>query len=100
MEEWILGDLTQRKIGYGIVQPGEHIKNGVPVVKVNNLVSGLRNVSDLATISIDIDNKYNRTRLLGGELIISVVGTIGRTAIVPPNFTGCNLVRAIALIDP
>ena len=99
MEEWILGDLTQRKIGYGIVQPGEHLKNGVPVVKVNNLVSGLRNVSDLDTTSIDIDNKYNRTKLLGGELIISVVGTIGRTAIVPPNFAGCNLARAIALID-
>ena len=35
----------------------------------------------------------------GGELIISVVGTIGKTAIVPKSFDGCNLVRATALID-
>lgn len=30
---------------------------------------------------------------------MSVVGTIGKTAIVPENFAGCNLVRAVALLD-
>lgn len=32
-------------------------------------------------------------------MIVSVVGTIGKTAIVPKSFAGCNLVRATALID-
>lgn len=99
MEEVKLGTLTSRKIGYGIVQPGDSVTNGIPVIKVNNIISGLRNVHDLETTSIENDRKYSRTKLLGGELIISVVGTIGKTAIVPHNFAGCNLVRATALID-
>ena len=99
MEEVKLGTLTNRKIGYGIVQPGASVPHGIPVIKVNNIISGLRNIRDLDTTSIENDKKYSRTKLKGGELIVSVVGTIGRTAIVPMNFAGCNLVRATALID-
>ena len=102
MEEWKeykLGTLTDRKIGYGIVQPGASVSGGVPVIKVNNIISGLRSVEELETTSKDNDAKYSRTKLMGGELIISVVGTIGKTAIVPMSFAGCNLVRATCLID-
>ncbi len=94
-----LGSMVSRKIGYGIVQPGQSIPNGVPVIKVNNLISGLRSLSELATTTPENDAKYARTRLHGGELVISVVGTIGKTAIVPKSFAGCNLARAIALVD-
>ena len=99
MEELILGELTERKIGYGIVQPGEPTIGGVPVIKVNNIISGLKSIQDLDTTHPENDEKYRKTRLNGGEIIISVVGTIGKTAIVPMDFKGCNLVRATALID-
>ena len=99
MEELILGELTERKIGYGIVQPGESTIGGVPVIKVNNIISGLNSIQDLDTTHPENDQKYRKTRLNGGEIIISVVGTIGKTAIVPMDFKGCNLVRATALID-
>ena len=99
MEELILGELTERKIGYGIVQPGESTIGGVPVIKVNNIISGLKSIQDLDTTHPENDQKYRKTRLNGGEIIISVVGTIGKTAIVPMDFKGCNLVRATALID-
>lgn len=99
MEVVKLGTLTNRKIGYGIVQPGDSVPHGVPVIKVNNIISGLNNIEDLDTTSTQNDKKYLRTKLKGGELIISVVGTIGKTAIVPLRFKGCNLVRATALID-
>ena len=99
MEELILGGLTERKIGYGIVQPGESIIGGIPVIKVNNIISGLKSIHDLDTTHPENDHKYRKTRLNGGEIIISVVGTIGKTAIVPLDFAGCNLVRATALID-
>lgn len=99
MEELILGELTERKIGYGIVQPGEPTIGGVPVIKVNNIISGLKSIQDLDTTHPENDQKYRKTRLNGGEIIISVVGTIGKTAIVPMDFKGCNLVRATALID-
>lgn len=99
MEELILGNLTQRKIGYGIVQPGENVSSGVHIIKVNNIITGLTQLSNLDSTTTEIEKKYSRTRLRGNELIISIVGTIGKTAIVPKEFAGCNIVRAIALID-
>lgn len=99
MEFRLLGSLVERKIGYGIVQPGQSIDGGVPVIKVNNLITGLISIKDLDTTPAETAAKYSRTKLRGGELIVSVVGTIGRTAIVPASFAGCNLVRATALVD-
>lgn len=40
--EWKeLQTLVKRKIGYGIVQPGPSVQKGVPIIKVNNIISGL-----------------------------------------------------------
>lgn len=94
-----MGSLVDRKIGYGIVQPGQNILHGVPVIKVNNLIDGLHSKGELDVTTKENDEKYSRTRLEGGELIVSVVGTVGKTAIVPKSFRGCNLVRAVAMID-
>ena len=67
MEVVKLGSLTNRKIGYGIVQPGESVVDGIPVIKVNNIIAGLRNISELDTTKKENDEKYSRTRLKGGE---------------------------------
>ena len=99
MEYKALGSLVDRKIGYGIVQPGQNILHGVPVIKVNNLIDGLHSKGELDVTTKENDEKYSRTRLEGDELIVSVVGTVGKTAIVPKSFRGCNLVRAVAMID-
>ena len=47
MEYKTLGSLVDRKIGYGIVQPGQNILDGVPVIKVNNLITGLHSKDEL-----------------------------------------------------
>lgn len=98
--EWKeLQTLVKRKIGYGIVQPGPSVPKGVPIIKVNNIISGLYDTKHLDKTTVENDAKYQRTKLKGGELIITVVGTCGKTAIVPIHFAGCNLVRAMCLID-
>lgn len=99
MEYKTLESLVNRKIGYGIVQPGQSVSDGVPIIKVNNLIAGLHSKNELDVTTKENDEKYSRTRLEGGELIVSVVGTVGKTAIVPKKFQGCNLVRAVAMID-
>ena len=99
MEYKTLESLVNRKIGYGIVQPGQSVSDGVPIIKVNNLIAGLHSKNELDVTTKENDEKYSRTRLEGGELIVSVVGTAGKTAIVPKKFQGCNLVRAVAMID-
>lgn len=98
--EWKeLHTLVKRKIGYGIVQPGPSVQKGVPIIKVKNTISGLYDTKHLDKTTVENDAKYQRTKLKGGELIVTVVGTCGKTAIVPPHFAGCNLVRATCLID-
>lgn len=98
--EWKeLQTLVKRKIGYGIVQPGPSVPKGVPIIKVNNIISGLYDTKHLDKTTVENDAKYQRTKLKGGELIVTVVGTCGKTAIVPIHFAGCNLVRATCLID-
>lgn len=98
--EWKeLHTLVKRKIGYGIVQPGPSVQKGVPIIKVNKTISGLYDTKHLDKTTVENDAKYQRTKLKGGELIVTVVGTCGKTAIVPPHFVGCNLVRATCLID-
>jgi len=102
MEEWKeykLGNLVQRKIGYGIVQPGEHVSDGVPVVKVNNIIARTATADLLEKTSFDISSKYSRTILNGGEILISVVGSPGICMIAPYCYKGANLVRAVAMID-
>lgn len=77
-----LSSLVNRKIGYGIVQPGKNVTGGVHIIKVFNIIQGLKSINDLDTTAFEISEKYSRTKLNGGELIISVVGTVGKTAIV------------------
>ena len=102
MEEWKevrLDSLVNRKICYGIVQPGISPKNGTPVIKVNNIVKGLRDISECDKTTEEINSRYKRTILKGGELVISLVGTVGYVDIVPHSFAGANLVRATGMID-
>ena len=76
MEYKTLESLVNRKIGYGIVQPGQSVSDGVPIIKVNNLIAGLHSKNELDVTTKENDEKYSRTRLEGGELIVSVVGTV------------------------
>lgn len=102
MSEWKevrLDSLVNRKICYGIVQPGISPESGIPVIKVNNIVKGLRDVSECDKTTEVINNKYKRTILKGGELVMSLVGTVGYVDIVPLSFAGANLVRATGMID-
>jgi type I restriction enzyme S subunit len=95
-----LGELvdSERGISYGIVQPGSHLTQGVPIVRVNNLQNGQIISDDILKVSSDIEKKYQRTRLRGGEVLLSLVGSLGQTAVVPSKVSGWNVARAIAVI--
>ncbi len=96
----LLDDLVDadRGISYGIVQPGKHDDAGVPIVRVNNLRNGRIETNDVLRVSTTIEEKYARTRLRGGEVLLSLVGTLGECAVVPPELRGWNVARAVAVI--
>lgn len=90
--------LVDESISYGIVQPGSHTEtNSVPIIRVNNIKSGYIKTVDVLKVDKAIEEKYLRTRLKGGELLITVVGSIGECAIVPEKLKGWNVARAVSV---
>jgi len=97
-----LGELTERTrpICYGVLKPGEVVADGVPLIRVTDISENRFDDSDLMRISTSLDNEFRRSRLNGGELLLSIQGTVGRVAICPPEYAGANISRTIAVIDP
>lgn len=87
-------------LSYGIVQPGQHDPDGIPIVRVNNFKNGQLQIGDVLRVSPEIESKYKRTRLVGGEVLLTLVGTTGQSAIVPKELAGWNIARAVAVIRP
>jgi type I restriction enzyme, S subunit len=99
---WKVVDLEQvidpaRPLCYGVVQPGADTSDGVPLIRVQDMESGTILSSQLRTVAPSVDAEYRRSRVTGGEVLVSVVGTIGRTSVVPQGFNA-NIARAIARI--
>jgi len=95
-----LDDLVdqERGISYGIVQPGKQDDAGVPIVRVNNIRAGRLLTNDVMRVSAEVEAGYRRTRLRGGEILLSLVGTLGECAVVPASLAGWNVARAVAVI--
>jgi type I restriction enzyme S subunit len=87
-----------RVITYGIVQPGPPVAHGIPVVRVNDVRNGRISTTSPMKVSPKIEAAYSRTRLRGGELLLTLVGTVGETAVVPDSLRGWNTARAVGVI--
>jgi type I restriction enzyme S subunit len=95
----LLGHLVAGgQISYGIVQPGNHEPTGVPIVRVGDIRDGRISVDRPLKVGQEIADRHLRTRLHGGELLVSLVGTVGEAAIVPKSMTGWNVARAVAVV--
>jgi type I restriction enzyme S subunit len=71
---------------------------GTPIVRVNNLRGGRVVDDEVLRVSSTVEEKYSRTRLRGGEVLLSLVGTLGECAVVPETLAGWNVARAVAVI--
>src|SRR5215813_9133381 len=81
-----LGELVdeQRGICYGIVQPGSHHADGVPMVNTQDIFDGTVKTDVSFRVSKELHNRYRRSILRGGEILITLVGAyFGRVAIAP-----------------
>jgi type I restriction enzyme, S subunit len=95
-----LSDLVEPgdKINYGVVQPGNESIDGVPLVRVGDLLEPDLNHKELKKISRDIEKKYKRSRLNGNEVLIACVGSIGAIALASFDLVGFNIARAVARV--
>lgn len=87
-------------ISYGVVQPGSPVTNGIPMVRVNNFHDTRIDLSETMKIAPEIEAKYGRTRLSGGEVLLTLVGSVGQVAVVSSALKGFNVARAVCVIHP
>ena len=86
------------KINYGVVQPGDDLEEGVPLVRVGDLSDGRVRQTSLKRISPSIEAAYKRSRLRGDEILVSCVGTVGLVATADESVKGFNIARAVARV--
>jgi len=86
------------QVCYGILMPGAGYDNGVPVIKVKDITGGKINQDSLLLTDPKIDNQYNRSKLNNGDIVITIRGTTGRVAIVPPELDKANITQDTARI--
>lgn len=97
-----LGDLRDFKftLSYGVLVPGNEIPEGIPFVRVQDLDFADNGKPPSKRISPLIEKKFAKTRLVGGEILICVVGSIGKVALSPDNWIGANIARAVCRFMP
>lgn len=86
------------RINYGVVQPGQHVEGGVPLIRSGDLGRLGVDRSSLMLISPDIESSYSRSRIKGNEILIGCVGAIGEVATVSAEDVGSNVARAVARV--
>ena len=102
-EDWStarLSALVERgsPITYGVVKPGSNDLDGVLFIRGGDIFAGKIEQRQLRKIPKAVSEKYKRTLLEGGEILVSLVGYPGEAAIVPPYLRGANIARQVALV--
>jgi len=99
---WPLKHLLARPMAYGVLVPRFVERGqGVRMLRIMNLTERGEIVTDEAAhIEVALSEEYQRTIVRSGDLILSVVGTMGRSAVVGEEATGSNLNRPMARLQP
>jgi type I restriction enzyme S subunit len=89
-----------RIITYGIVQAGEHVKDGIPYIRTGDIKNGQILVDQLQRTSNKIAHAYKRSQLFSDDIIMSIRATVGTLALLPDSLIGANLTQGTARISP
>ena len=82
-------------ISYGVVQPGDDVEKGVPIIRPVDLVNRVVKLKGLKVIKKEISDAYKRTILNGSEILFCVRGTTGVMSFASNELKGCNVTRGI-----
>jgi len=92
--------VADRPITYGIVQPGPDISpEGIPLIRGKDYSSGKVDGTNLYHVLPEIDRPYARSKVRGGDILLSIVGYVGKVAIVPDELDGANITQTTARIS-
>ncbi|PPU12905.1 restriction endonuclease subunit S [Xanthomonas arboricola] len=87
-------------IAYGVLVPGPDVVDGIPFVRIADLDLVAPPAKPEKSISPEVDSQFKRTRIRGGEILMGVVGSVGKLGVAPNTWAGANIARAICRIVP
>ncbi|WP_158134451.1 restriction endonuclease subunit S [Photobacterium damselae] len=85
-------------ITYGVLKPGDYVDGGTPLLQIKDLLNDLSDIDSLHRISHELDLEYRRSRIATNDILISLVGTVGRIGLVPEELNGANIHRNLGRI--
>ncbi len=88
-----------RPITYGILKPGPELEKGVPYIRVADFPRNRLNLAGIKKTSPEIDLQYKRARLIGGDLLLSIRGSVGRLIEIPSALEGANITQDTARLS-
>jgi type I restriction enzyme S subunit len=94
-----IGDLVTQKITYGIVQPGDYDPNGVYLIRGQDYMTGWKDLSTFYKVKVDLHNRYRRSVVKGGDILLSIAGYVGTVAEVPQFISEANITQTTARIS-
>lgn len=99
-KETILKEVSN-KISDGSHNPPPKQQVGIPMLSGQNIKNSQIIFDDFRLISEkDFDKEYKRTPIEENDILLTIVGTIGESAVVPKNTQKFVLQRSVALIKP
>jgi type I restriction enzyme S subunit len=95
-----LGDLTAKLVD-GSHNPPKEADSGFPMLSARNIERGQIQFTKYRLIpEQDFKVEHGRTLVSPGDVLLTIVGTIGRTAIVPNGSQPFALQRSVAVLGP
>ena len=85
-------------MSYGIVQPGDDGTGDMGIIRPIDFIDGEIDIKSIKYIDRNIANGFRKTELTGKELLITVRGSTGSTALTDKRFCGMNVTRGVAVI--
>ncbi len=97
-----INDLSEgsRGITYGVIKLGSSHDPGIPTLRSSDVRWLHIDLSSVKRINPEIANRYQRTFLHGGEVLVTVRGSLGGVACVPTTCKGFNVSREVAVVAP
>ena len=104
-KEWQVENLSkvvdpETVVTYGIVQAGPEFDGGVPYIRTGDIKNGQICIPGLRRTDPSIADRFKRSEVRTGDLVMSIRATVGTIAEVPPSLDGANLTQGTARIAP
>jgi type I restriction enzyme S subunit len=98
---WTTLDALCSKISDGSHNPPKGREQGIPMLSAKNIQDNKIEFDEARLISEeDYQSEVSRVNISAGDVLLTIVGTIGRTAVVAEGLPKFSLQRSVAILKP